>query len=504
MRRLLVVPILIVSSLAAFVPARSAVGSVYLVGASAKDISPIGWGTINLGGFGFGDGTSPLSNALGPGHKGAFEGEHIGARALVVQDQATGTAIAMATVETQGMFAAYENDPDAGLIAIAERVAADIPALPASNILISNDHTHSGPDAIGVWGFIPHDYLAHIADQIVAAIEEAFATRRPATIVAGADAAPDLIYNMACTEALNQDPESNFPNNICDPFEEGKDSWLRALQARDASTGAVITTVMSYAAHATLGGGSGVHGDWPQFLSDALTATYGGVGIAFQGTNGRTQPCRPRCSFTDASKPGYEIADRKGAYSTMLLYHVAKALEGAPPVAGPVAAAKAFIRHDAENPLLLGLLVRGEAVGAPIQRSRQAPWLVGNTLTTVVSAFRIGDLLFNGSPGEPYPNIAAGVSEATKVPAPRHWTFALTDDQLGYLIAPAEGYPAIAAQVAVNDNAIFNVSPTIGDHVMCAQIRLSREIGFAFEPLLPDIRCVVWDAVDSVVGRLPA
>ncbi|MGH2785165.1 MAG: hypothetical protein ACRDJ1_07870 [Actinomycetota bacterium] len=503
MRRLLVVPMLVVAMLAGFVPARSAVPTIYLVGASAKDISPIGWGTINLGGFGFGDGTSPVSNALGAGHKGEFKGHHIAARAIVVQDPGTGVAIAMATVETQGMFAAYENDPDAGLIAIAERVAADIPALPASNILISNDHTHSGPDAIGVWGFIPHDYLAHIANQIVAAIEEAYATRRSATINAGADDVPDLIYNMACTEALNQDPESNFPNNVCDPFEEGKDSWLRALQARDATTGAVITTMVSYAAHATLGGGDGVHGDWPQFLSDVLTNAYGGVGIAFQGANGRTQPCRPRCSFTDSSKPGYEIADRRTAYTTMLMYHVGRALEGAPAVTGPVAAAKTFIRHEVENPVLVALLVRGEAVGAPIQRSRKAPWLVGNTLTTVVSAFRIGDLLFNGSPGEPYPNIAAGVSEFTNVPPTRHWTFALTDDQLGYLIAPAEGYPAIAAQVAVNDNAIFNVSPTIGDHVMCAQIRLSREIGFAYDRLVPEPRCLIWDAVDSVTARLP-
>lgn len=498
MRRLLIASLLAVALPAGLTPAGSAEGSVYLVGAAAKDISPIGWGAINLGGFGFGDGSSPVSEALGPGNTGEFKGEHIAARALVVQDQATGTAIAMATVETQGMFAAYENDPDAGLIAIAERVAADIPDLPASNILISNDHTHSGPDAIGVWGFIPHDYLAFIADQTVAAIEEAYAGRRPATITAGADDAPDMIYNQTCTEALNQDENGNFPNNICSPFAESKDSWVRVLQARDVNTGDVITTVASYAAHATLGGGDGVHGDWPQFLSDALTTTYGGVGIAFQGTNGRTQPCRPRCSFTDPSTPGYELENRQDAYVTMLMYHVGKALEGAPEVAGPVDAAKTFIRHDAENPILLALLLRGEAVGAPIQRSRKAPWIVGNTLMTVVSAFRVGDLLFNGSPGEPYPNIAAGVAEATNVPATRHWTFALTDDQLGYLIAPVEAYPPIAAQVAVNDNAIFNVSPTIGDHVMCAQIRMAREIGFTFERLIPDARCLVWDAVDSL------
>jgi hypothetical protein len=498
LRRLVVTPALILALVAAFAPARSVPATVYKVGAASRDISPIGFGDINLGGFGLGDGSFFPDAIVGRGHLGHFEGDHIGARALVVQDQATGIAIALATVETQGMFAAYENDPNDGLDAIAKRVAALRPGLPASNIVISNDHTHSGPDAIGAWGFIPKAYLDFIASQTVSAIVAAYDAQRAATIVAGASDAPDLIYNMTCTEALNQDPSSNFPNDICDPFLENKDSWVRVLQARDVSDGSVITTVMSYGAHATLGGGRGVHGDWPQFLSEALTSAYGGTGIAFEGTNGRIQPCRPRCSFTDSSQPGYELADRRSAYSAMLMNHVAKALAAAPGVSGPVKAAKAFIRQEATNPLLLALLLDGEAFGAPIQRSRKAPWLVGTTIGTVVSAIRIGDLLINGAPGEPYPNIAAGVEEQTNVPATRHWTLALADDQLGYLIAPIEGWPAVAAQVAVNDNVIFNVSPTIGDHVMCAQIRVSRKVGFDHAPLVGDPRCVVWDAFDGL------
>jgi hypothetical protein len=496
-RRSLVVLALVTAVAATLVPARAATVP-YLVGASAKDISPYKWGTINKGGFGFGDGSTVVSQQLGPGGKGEMEKDRIAARAVVIQDARTRVAIALVTVETQGMFAAYENNPRDGLYAIAQRVAARIPQLPASNILISNNHTHSGPDAIGVWGFIPSDYLDYIANQAVSAIETAYKSRRAATIVAGADDAPDMIYNQTCTEALNQDETSNFPNNVCDPFEESKDSWVRVLQARDARTRRVITTVASYAAHATLGGGSGVHGDWPQFLSEALTKRYGGVGIAFEGTNGRIQPCRPRCSFTDRGKPGYAIADRRAAYTTMLMYHVSKALTGAPAVTGPVRAAKGFIRHEVVSPIVLALLLNGESLGAPLQRSRQAPWVVGNTVRTIVSAFRVGNLLFNGAPGEPYPNIAAGVSEATNVAPQRHWTFALADDQLGYLIAPVEGWPAVAAQVAVNDNSIFNISPTVGDHVMCAQIRLSREVGFTFEPLLGDPRCLVWDRLDSL------
>jgi hypothetical protein len=55
----------------------------------------------------------------------------------------------------------------------------------------------------------------------------------------------------------------------------------------------------------------------------------------------------------------------------------------------------------------------------------------------------------------------------------------LANDQLGYLIAPVSYVPVIAAEVAVNDNIIFNVSPTIGDHVMCSDIRLALSLGFS-------------------------
>ncbi|MHB8511976.1 MAG: hypothetical protein ACYDCC_07305 [Actinomycetota bacterium] len=499
MRARLIVSVIAISTLfSPMLPGRAVTSTPYLVGAATADISPYKWGTINLGGFGFGDGSSIISQELGPGGKGHMEDERIAARAVAIKDTTTGNEVVLTTVETQGMFAAYENplDKDAGLIAIEQQAASAI-GIPASNIIISNDHTHSGPDAIGVWGFIPHDYLNYIASQTVSAIEAAHNAMQPATIVAGADDAPDLIYTQTCTEALNQGPSDNYPNTVCDPLLDGKDSWVRVMQARSTADGSVITTVMSYAAHSTLGGGAGVHGDWPQFMSDALTAKYGGVGIAFEGTNGRIQPCRPRCSFTDSSTPGYDIADRKTSYVTMLSYHVERALLDAPEVSGPVEAAKTFIRHEVSNPIVIALLNSGAYDGAQIQRSAEKPWYVANTIRTVVSAIRIGDLLINGAPGEPYPNIAAGVVEETNVPAQRHWTLALADDQLGYLIAPTEASPAVYSQIAVNDNPIFNVSPSLGDHVMCAQIRMSRAVGFRFQRIVPNARCVVFDTIDS-------
>ena len=54
--------------------------------------------------------------------------------------------------------------------------------------------------------------------------------------------------------------------------------------------------------------------------------------------------------------------------------------------------------------------------------------------------------------------------------------------------------PIIAAEAPVNDNIIFNVSPTIGDHVMCSDIALALETGF--EGASP-AECAPYGAADS-------
>ena len=101
-------------------------------------------------------------------------------------------------------------------------------------------------------------------------------------------------------------------------------------------------------------------------------------------------------------------------------------------------------------------------------RSNTPPWLSAEeeTIGTVVSAARIGNVLFAAVPGEGYPAIQLAMEE--RVEAQQHFFFGLANDQLGYLIAPEEGYPVILAAAPDNDNAVFNVSSQIGDHVQCA------------------------------------
>ncbi|HEU0132186.1 MAG TPA: hypothetical protein VFQ85_14450 [Mycobacteriales bacterium] len=493
----------------------------YRVGAAAYDISPdvIGLGTVNQGGNGLGDGTG-ISGLVGRGSQNRSGSDRIKARAVVFDDGRQ--AVAIATIETQGYFAAYRD----GLKGLSDMArAAANSRMPATSILIASDHTHGGPDTVGAWGGMPKAYFDLVYDRTVRAIRDAYAQRSFADVVAGHSAAYDLIYNQSCPEAVYQDQARPEPGGFPVHGDElpcptgslqgskgtdGKDGLMRVLQAR-TPRGRVVTTYLAYAAHATAGGGDGVHGDWPQYVGDAMTDRWGGVGIAMEGAVGRTQPCRPACAFTDPRNPGLKLSGRKAQITANYLAHVDDALAHATPVRGPVAAAQSYLREQITGPAVLALFAAGgKGAGARLLRSLDSPWQVGTTIRTVASALRVGDVLFAGTPGEGYPEIAFGIRDALSGPR-EVVTLGLANDQLGYLIAPAWEYVPITAEAAVNDNTIFNVSPTIGDHVMCSDIRLAKAIGFApaKDPVLAAraaAYCAPYDAADATgdpVGAVP-
>ena len=250
-----------------------------------------------------------------------------------------------------------------------------------------------------------NEYLQYIHDQTVDAIVAAFNSRRKANVRAGHSDASDLIYNQSCSEALNQDKEPAYPGpEVC--ATPGKDGMVRVVQATDPKSGSVIATFMAYAAHATAGGGNGLHGDWPQFLSDKMSAELGGVGLAMVGALGGTQPCRSACAFTNPSNPGYDIDNRKQAIVSNYFAHVESALvSGHAGRAARSTPRKSFIREPITGPAVLALFAVGSYDGARLLRSRQNPWVVGNTIRTVTSALRVGGVLFSGTPGEGFPAI---------------------------------------------------------------------------------------------------
>ncbi|MEA2346466.1 MAG: hypothetical protein QOG62_253 [Thermoleophilaceae bacterium] len=445
-------------------PASAVGGCCYRVGVSSRAINPDADGTFDgkpvyLGGYGIGS-VRPATGVLG-------KGLHV--RAIAISGG--GGAIAIADIESQGMFAAYK-EGRLGLEDMRKAVAARTKgALEPSDVIIQTDHSHSGPDGLGVWGGVPTAYKQMVFDRTVSAIVRAYESRRPGRLRYGAVHSAPLLSNQFSYDKVNQ----------------GLDDEMRVLQAID-DRGKTFASLVNFSAHATVLGSDNTlaSGDWPQAANPMLEKELGGKVVTMVGTLGRTQPrdhdC-PEASLEGARRDLCRIRD----YASRVVKRAALAASRAEPVKGkPLVTARSYLIHDlAVSPLILGLDYVGDPLGTPVSRSLSPPWLTLDILGTLTSSARVGDVLISAVPGEAYPQIAAKVRRL--VPAQGYMTAGLADDQLGYLIAPYEAYPEPIRRSFFNergdevspidnDNFFFNVSPTMGERVTCSLLRGAGEV----------------------------
>lgn len=441
-------------------------GAGYQVGAASRDINPgadgrFEGGTVNLGGYGIGAGRG-ATGILGDG---------ISVRAFAVSDGRNSFAIA--DIETQGWFVATKDGPY-GLVdvrkAVEQRTAG---GLKASQVVVQSDHSHSGPDTIGVWGGVPTAYRKLIADHTVDAIAQAFATMRPGGLFYGTAPGRDLLSNQFDYDEQNKVVDSD----------------VRVLQAREPS-GRPFATLLNFSAHTTVLGSSNreVSGDWVQAANPLLADRFGGEAVTVVGTLGRTQPADRGCDSAP-QPPAGEPRDLCSirSYAERVVERAEDAAVTARPVgAAPIVAARSYLIQDpATNALILGLNAAGDPATAPVNRALTPPWLTGNIVGTVTASARIGDVLLSSMPGEAYPQIPLRVGELVN---PRgHMTAGLANDQLGYLIAPYQSYPEPIRRSFFNqrgdevspidnDNYFFNVSTTMGERVTCSLLRGAGEV----------------------------
>jgi hypothetical protein len=449
--------------------ASAALKPQYLVGTATRSINPDPDGTfagkpVYLGGYGIGGGSPVFEGRPATG----ILGDGLSVRAFAVSDGVHPFAIA--DIETQGWFVAVKNGPY-GLLDMRKQVEARTGgALPAESVVIQSDHTHSGPDPLGVWGGIPDEYMRYIADRTVDAIVAAFTSMRPARLYYGTAPARDLLSNQFDYDDANK----------------VMDSDVRVLQAR--GNGPPIT-LLNFSAHATVLGSSNtkVTGDWVTAANPMLEARFGGSAVTVVGTLGRSQPADRSCSDATATTQDAQNLCKLHDYAARVVDRAAQAVANAQPVSGnPVVAARSYLITDpSSNALILGLEYGGSAVGVPLNRAETPPWLTGNVLGTVTATARIGDVILSSGPGEMYPQIALNVS--ARVPARGYMTAGLANDQLGYLIAPFQAYPEPIRRSFFNqrgdevspidnDNYFFNVSMTMGERVTCSLLRGAGEV----------------------------
>src|SRR3954468_6615139 len=245
------------------------------IGSRSIGVDPRGTfrgGVVYLGGFGLGG--PPIGDRHATGNLGV--GPSV--RAIAIGDGKN--TFAIADIEAQGWFAATKDGP-LGLTDMRKAVAkATDGKLAADHVVIQSDHTHGGPDMMGVWGGVPLAYRKYAFDQTVAAIKQAYETRQRGTLWYGTAPGRDLLNNQFDYDEANK----------------VMDSDVRVLQARD-DTGQPFATMLNFSAHAdVLGSGNRkATGDWVQTTNPMLEQRFGGKAMTVVGTLGRTQPNRPGC-----------------------------------------------------------------------------------------------------------------------------------------------------------------------------------------------------------------
>ena len=159
---------------------------------------------VYLGGYGIGSGR-PATGILGTG---------LHVRAFAVS--AKRGDVAIADIESQGMFAAYKSG-SYGLVDMRRAVETRTRGkLDASEVIIQTDHSHAGPDGLGVWGGVPDAYKKLVFDRTVSAIVRRIpqqAVRPPALRRRSRRAAPDRTSSTTTTPTASRRRDARAPGD---------------------------------------------------------------------------------------------------------------------------------------------------------------------------------------------------------------------------------------------------------------------------------------------------
>ncbi len=232
-----------------------------------------------------GGGASLCGRQVDPAEPGAIADELL-ARAMVVSDEQDRHFMLITTTNI-GYFLAYKNGEGEGngiydmRLRIAEATGID-----SRHIVVVSDHSHNGPDTVGIWGGVSPEYKAITADAVVAAGIQAWQSRQPAVLRVAAlnangqplDGVPRLESSYNTAPGL--DPAAGNPSNE-----------FRMLVADHRDSGERLLSLVNYAPHATVINGVAtdkLSGDWAAWAPLEAESLFGGFGMAAVGSVGAT------------------------------------------------------------------------------------------------------------------------------------------------------------------------------------------------------------------------
>lgn len=441
------------------------------------------------------------------------------ARATAITGTNGETFIVVSTTNI-GYFLAYKPEQQGlnGIYDVRLRIA-EATGVPSTNVTVVSDHSHNGPDTIGIWGGVPAEYLKLTADSVVKAAVEAFASRQPASIrVAAVNRNGNPVAGVPRLDSSYGRPPAN-------DYDNGTPANEFRMLAADGPGGRILTLV-NYAPHATVINGVAtdqVSGDWAAWAPQEAEAEYGGFGLAAIGSVGAT----------DWNKAPGDASAREAEARARLRTLMAAATAELKTVQGEdVQVRSTFIREPLTQPFLLlnykpGLDrndpdVPTDGFDVRIDRSTLPPFLTGTVVGTYVSAVRIGDMFLSTFPGEPFGDIEHALSGERRIQGARaQFLLGGANDFFGYMVKKPETYlqtlqggvtwlglgcpeheliyrepSPLEDPQGCADHWLLMVSATFGSHIVCTLQDSAEAMGFPVGPR--DDECPVLTALDGL------
>lgn len=315
---------------------------------------------------------------------------------------------------------------------------------------VMSTHTHEGPDVVGMWGpgmyqsGVNASYLQYVKDQTMKAIGDAVKAMRPARITFAQDAegAKELVGDYREPIAF--------------------DFGLRVMHVADADADTTLGTLVQWANHPeTLSSGNlEITSDFPHFLREGMEkGVYAGDSLVQGGVGGITVFVNGAIGGMMSTDTDVSIPNLRGdstfhlpsfpkakAQGERLALLALAALNSNPSASLDSAAIRLRVKT-----LLLPLdnqLYRLGAVLGIFNRGLGGP---GWKIRTEVAVWQLGPAAFLHQPGELYPEIANGQTEAPEgrdflippsenvplrelMPGEYRFIIGLSNDFIGYIL----------------------------------------------------------------------
>ena len=285
---------------------------------------------------------------------------------------------------------------------IRAKIKVELPSINAEHIVMSSTHTHAGPDVVGIWGKdlahsgVNNKHMQLIVNRAVEAIKEATEARKPVSISYG-------------TGSFGED----WVKNISEPGE--LDRSVSIIKFSD-SKGKNIAMLTNFACHPTImdDASTAASSDYVWGYYKYLDSAQGGVNMFLQGAiGGWIQP--------EGVPHTYDYANYYGSSLGKYAYELTKNKS----ISKNIFFTSAKVNFPLANPSFQMLSKAGI-----IKRT------FGETVSSEIAFFTIGDACFATHPGETSPALSLATKSLMDNKGPK-FILGLSQDALGYIVKPS-------------------------------------------------------------------